>query len=91
VKTFMKKGGREEDTVGRKCLCNALMADVGHPQMRKDGPERPIVTSGDDLERIHRFTEGRAHYTADEVIDYLLSGIENGSDRSMAGSVAEVE
>ncbi len=91
VKTFTKKGGREEDTVGRKCLCNALMADVGHPQMRKDGPERPIVTSGDDLERIQRFTEGRTHYTADEVIDYLLSGIENGSSRRMVGSVAEGE
>jgi NAD(P)H-dependent flavin oxidoreductase YrpB (nitropropane dioxygenase family) len=82
VKTYVKKGGKEEETAGRKCLCNALMADIGHPQMRKDGPERPIVTSGDDLKQIDRFTEGRTHYSADEVIDYLLSGLdERGPER----------
>ena len=76
VATYVKKGGSEEATEGRKCLCNALMADIGHPQMRADGPERPLVTSGDDLERILRFTHGRTRYTAGEVIDYLLSGLE---------------
>ncbi len=87
VKTYIKKGGAEEDTVGRKCLCNALMADIGHPQMRKDGPERPIVTSGDDLERIERFTRGRLGYTAGDVIDYLLSDIrqEKGPSGSSNG------
>jgi NAD(P)H-dependent flavin oxidoreductase YrpB (nitropropane dioxygenase family) len=82
VRTFMKKGGEQEDTAGRKCLCNALMADIGHPQMRKDGPERPIVTSGDDLERIGRFTHGRVRYTADEVIDYLLTGVDDEEQRA---------
>jgi hypothetical protein len=90
VKTYVKKGGKEEDTVGRKCLCNALMADIGHGQRRKDGPERPIVTSGDDLERIGRFTHGQTRYTADQVIDYLLEGVElsaPGADaEEMAGS-----
>ncbi len=91
VKTYVKKGGKEEDTVGRKCLCNALMADIGHGQRRKDGPERPIVTSGDDLERISRFTHGQTSYTADQVIDYLLTGVElsvpTGADAGeMAGT-----
>jgi nitronate monooxygenase len=88
VKTYVKKGGREEDTEGRKCLCNALMADIGHPQMRKDGPERPIVTSGDDLEHIDRFTEGRRRYTADEVIDYLLSSVQTDGERGDRGTEA---
>ena len=91
VKTFVKKGGAEEDTVGRKCLCNALMADIGHGQMRKDGRERPIVTSGDDLERIDRFTHGRASYSAGEVIDYLLSGIEGSGESGRVGMDADEE
>lgn len=90
VGTYVKKGGSEGDTEGRKCLCNALMADVGHPQMRKDGPERPLVTSGDDLERILRFTHGRTSYTAGEVIDYLLSGIET-IEAPVETSAAEAE
>lgn len=86
VKTFVKKGGSEADTVDRKCLCNALMADIGHGQIRKDGPERPIVTSGDDLERIGRFTRGRARYSAGDVLDYLLAGIAN--DDAAGGAAA---
>ena len=77
VKTYVKKGGDVADTVGRKCLCNALMADVGMPQVRKDGDvERPILTSGDDLSRIQEFLHGRTSYSAGDVIDYLLQGAE---------------
>jgi nitronate monooxygenase len=76
VETYVKKGGERADTVGRKCLCNALMADIGHGQVRDDGVERPIVTSGDELARISEFTEGAASYSADQVIDYLLRGLE---------------
>ncbi|NIP80876.1 MAG: nitronate monooxygenase, partial [Gemmatimonadetes bacterium] len=66
----VKKGGELEDTVGRKCLCNALMADIGHAQVRKDGSvERPILTSGDDLKNIDRFLDGRTRYTAADVLD----------------------
>src|SRR5690606_17895406 len=32
VDTFVKKGGALEETVGRKCLCHALMADIGYGQ-----------------------------------------------------------
>jgi NAD(P)H-dependent flavin oxidoreductase YrpB (nitropropane dioxygenase family) len=35
VDTYVKKGGAAEDTVGRKCLCNALMADIGMAQVRE--------------------------------------------------------
>jgi NAD(P)H-dependent flavin oxidoreductase YrpB (nitropropane dioxygenase family) len=76
VDTYVSKGGALEDTVGRKCLCNALMADIGYGQVRDGGEvERPLLTSGDDLESILRFTQGRAEYPASDVIDYLLTGI----------------
>ena len=76
VDTFVKKGGALEETLGRKCLCNALMADIGYGQVRDGGDvEKPLLTSGDDLESIQRFAAGRTEYTAGDVIDYLLSGL----------------
>jgi NAD(P)H-dependent flavin oxidoreductase YrpB (nitropropane dioxygenase family) len=74
VDTFVKKGGDLEETVGRKCLCNALLADSGHGQVR-DGyvVEEPLLTSGDDLLKIRDFTQGRVEYSAADVLDYLLS------------------
>lgn len=77
VATYVAKGGREEDTVGRKCLCNALMANVGHPQTRKDGSvEPPLVTAGDDLNTIARFlAPGRHSYSAADVVQALLGGL----------------
>ena len=74
VRTFLKKGGAEEDTVGRKCLCNALLANVGHAQPRGEGmAELPLLTSGDDLRTLGEFLQGRESYSARDVIDYLLS------------------
>jgi nitronate monooxygenase len=79
IDTYVKKGGDLAETVGRKCLCNALMADVGHGQVRDGGEvERPLLTSGDDLEQISRFASGRIEYSAADVIDYLLSGLSQG-------------
>jgi nitronate monooxygenase len=73
VDTFVKKGGDLDETTGRKCLCNALLADVGHGQLREGGfVERPLLTSGDDLVRMGRFLQGRTRYSADDVLDYLL-------------------
>jgi NAD(P)H-dependent flavin oxidoreductase YrpB (nitropropane dioxygenase family) len=73
VAAYLEKGGREEDTAGRRCLCNALMANVGHPQVRMGGrAELPLLTSGDDLTSIGRFLAGRLRYTAGDVLDYLL-------------------
>lgn len=58
VEDFVHKGGRAEDTVGRKCLCNALLADVGLAQVRPNGEfEPPLLTAGDDLEDMRRFFE----------------------------------
>jgi NAD(P)H-dependent flavin oxidoreductase YrpB (nitropropane dioxygenase family) len=76
-RAFVKKGGDPADAVGRKCLCNALLGNIGLPQVRKDGRiEKPLVTSGDDLEiGVRRLVEryGRS-YAAADVIDDLLGG-----------------
>ncbi len=73
--TFAAKGGVESDTIGRKCICNALMANAGHPQIQKDGAvERALLTTGDDLAAIARFIPaGQTSYTAKDVIDNLLA------------------
>lgn len=71
---YVKKGGKLEDTVGRQCLCNALTADIGLGQLRPNGHvEPPLVTSGDDLESMGDFLAGRTHYSAGEVLDYLMA------------------
>jgi NAD(P)H-dependent flavin oxidoreductase YrpB (nitropropane dioxygenase family) len=74
VETFVKKGGQREATEGRKCLCNALFAAIGQPQVRKDGRvEQPLLTSGDEINSIrHLVGESGTGYSAADVIDYLL-------------------
>lgn len=74
VSTFVSKGGAEEETVGRNCLCNALMANVGFGQPRGEGNgEGPLLTSGEDLKHLSGFLKGRDSYSAKDVIEYLLS------------------
>ena len=77
VATYVAKGGKVEDTVGRKCLCNALLANIGHAQARKDSTvEPPLVTVGDDLNTIaHFLAPGRASYSAGDVVRSLLSKV----------------
>lgn len=74
VKDYVRKGGDEEDAVGRKCLCNALLANLGLNQIKKNGEvEGILVTSGDDVKNVGRFIEpGSDTYTAADVIRYLL-------------------
>jgi len=73
VDQYVAKGGKIEDTVGRKCLCNALTADIGQPQVRDGGTEEPpLLTSGDDLDMIRAFLGDRTRYHANDVLEYLL-------------------
>lgn len=71
VETHLKKGGKLEDTEGRRCLCNGLLAVIGHGQTREGQAEPPLLTSGDDLARMGDFLNGRSHYTVDDVLAYL--------------------
>lgn len=79
VNVFVAKGGDAADTEGRKCICNALIATMGHPQTRAGGRlvEPGIVTSGDDLNQLTRFMpEGGTAYHARDVVRILLSGLD---------------
>ncbi len=71
VDQYVAKGGDIADTVGRRCLCNGLTANIGQPQCRDAGDELPLLTSGDDLVSLDVFAHGRARYSAADVIDYL--------------------
>ena len=71
VAAFVEKGGTIQETEGRKCLCNGLMANVGYAQQRAGGDERALITSGDDMSGIARISRNGS-YSAAEVIDYLL-------------------
>ena len=74
IDDYLRKGGRLEDTVGRKCICNGLLATVGLGQMRPEGSEPPIVTSGARLLDVARLLRDRAAYSAADVVTYLTSG-----------------
>jgi hypothetical protein len=58
-------------------LCNALAANVDLAQVRKGGvTELPMLTTGDDLECISAvLPAGASTYSADQVLDYLLSRV----------------
>ena len=45
VDAYLRKGGERSETVGRVCLCNALMAAVGLGQRRDDGAAEPAIST----------------------------------------------
>lgn len=75
VADFIRKGGTEQETHGRLCVCNGLVATYGAPQRMADGSiEQPLLTGGDDAAIVARFLEpGRDSYTAQDVIERLLA------------------
>ncbi|NNF07010.1 MAG: nitronate monooxygenase [Candidatus Eisenbacteria bacterium] len=72
-KQFLAQGGKSEETIGRTCLCNNLLATAGYPQQRKDGyVEPPLLTAGDGLQGLRKFMKpDELNYTAKDVLDYL--------------------
>jgi NAD(P)H-dependent flavin oxidoreductase YrpB (nitropropane dioxygenase family) len=74
---YLKKGGDEADLAGRKCLCNALFANIGLGQVRRDGyVEEAAVTLGQDLDGARRLIELRPDgWTAAEAVDWLLAAV----------------
>jgi nitronate monooxygenase len=75
IDDYLKKGGKIEDTVGRKCLCNALMSNIDQSQIQKNNyQELTLVTAGDDLATLKRFIrKGQNSYSARDVIDLISS------------------
>jgi hypothetical protein len=75
VADYIKKGGTLDETVGRKCLCNALMADIGMPQKQSDNTiEKPLLTAGDDLNnlmKVLKLSKSGTSYSAADVLSFL--------------------
>jgi nitronate monooxygenase len=74
VPLYVSKDGKKESTVGRKCLCNALVANIGLAQVRNGKHVEPgMVTTGDDLRNIPQFLgENASSYCAADVITTLM-------------------
>lgn len=77
VTVYVAKGGHAEDAVGRKCICNGLLANVGFAQvLNGNRVEQGIVTAGDDITTVGQFLRpGQTHYTALDVIAELEKGL----------------
>lgn len=73
-KAYLAKNGDPAQLADRKCLCNALLANIGLPQVLPNGSrELPLVTLGDDYANIGRFCSvDRPEYSAADVIRTLL-------------------
>lgn len=96
IKEYLNSGGQMEETVGRRCLCNGLVAAIGLPQKREEGKfEAPYITSGDSVADLGRIARGRLSYTASDVLEYILGqksctqsiefqGVEVGAEGSAA-------
>lgn len=79
VKDYIAKSGLEEDTQGRKCLCNALFADIGMPQLQFGKElETHLLTAGDDLNKVFRVLkklpsgQWNLNYSARDVLSHIL-------------------
>jgi NAD(P)H-dependent flavin oxidoreductase YrpB (nitropropane dioxygenase family) len=87
IEIFVRKGGTADGAAGSKCLCNALMTNIGLGQERKDGyVEDPIITLGSDLAGARRLdSEHWLHggssdgWAAKEAVNWLLSEVSSGT------------
>ncbi len=72
VEDYVRKGGKAEDTLGVRCLCNGLLVTGGLASPDDDEPA--IITIGDDATRITQIlmTNENSSYGAADVMQYLL-------------------
>ena len=77
VDVFEAKGGDPEETPGRRCLCNGLVANIGLGQVQDGGYcEPPVFTSGADLSVLLPFLSATdTRYCAGDVIRALCVGL----------------
>ncbi len=70
LKAYIRKGGKEDETVNRMCICNGSSASSGYGQ---DGEPR-MFTLGKDLSPVEDLlTQNPDGYTADDVVGYVFS------------------
>jgi len=71
MRDYLKKGGAIEDTVGRGCLCNGLMANIGLAQQQSSSRELPLFTVGDGILDLALGSVGEPHFSAEDAVAYL--------------------
>lgn len=84
IDVYIRKGGAESDTRGCACLCNALTANIGLGQERRDGyTEDTLVTLGSDLkgalrlDNEYRLAGGDPHgWPAEHAVRWLLREVD---------------
>jgi NAD(P)H-dependent flavin oxidoreductase YrpB (nitropropane dioxygenase family) len=81
VEDFIYKGGTLEETHGRECVCNGLVATIGLAQVNSENISGlPLVTAGNEVAHVARFLQpGRDSYTAAEVVQLLLDKVEKSA------------
>jgi NAD(P)H-dependent flavin oxidoreductase YrpB (nitropropane dioxygenase family) len=74
LEDFIRKGGTPQETIGRECVCNGLVATIGLPQVNPDHVvSPPLVTAGNEITQIARFLRpGKDSYTAADVVRFVL-------------------
>lgn len=77
VNDFIRKGGAFEETQGRECVCNGLLATIGLAQTNLNRDlSLPLVTAGNEVNQVVRFLRpGQDSYTAAEVVRFLLGQV----------------
>jgi len=92
VESYSSKGGRVENTVGRQCLCNGLMATIGIGQVRDGRSERPMITAGEDFSFLSWIPDAAiSGFSAKDVLDYLRAAVRTAvqnTSRSMVPNPA---
>jgi NAD(P)H-dependent flavin oxidoreductase YrpB (nitropropane dioxygenase family) len=75
IDDYLKKGGKIEDAIGARCLCNGLFSAANF----NSPGELPIFTMGDDVSFLpHLMSDENASYEAADAIKYLLSNSGQG-------------
>ncbi|PIX90265.1 MAG: 2-nitropropane dioxygenase [Candidatus Moranbacteria bacterium CG_4_10_14_3_um_filter_45_9] len=75
IEDYLHKGGKIEDTIGRKCLCNNLLSTIGLGMTHNSVSEPAIITLGKDTRFIHSLIESEnGTYTAYDAMQYLIGG-----------------
>jgi NAD(P)H-dependent flavin oxidoreductase YrpB (nitropropane dioxygenase family) len=71
VRTYVSRGGDPDETEGRACLCNALLANIGLAQQRGGQSEPPLFTGGEALENLPLGSVDEPSYDVNDVLAYL--------------------
>jgi hypothetical protein len=80
---LLEDEGKQFATEGRRCLCNALLVNVGIGQSRSWNREKPLYTAGDQFENFPEVLLNKTGYLAKDVIEYLY-GVSTRSRESVA-------